>query len=119
MKPARLLLAAIAAAIFAAAAHAEPDRLGLSLKPVTLEEDPVAGGTGAMIVEDASGPAALAGIQPGDLVIAVDGIPMEGAQTLRPFEKVTGTVALLIRRADETFYVPVALDDLPLVPSAK
>ena len=44
----------------------------------------------------------------------MDGIPLEGAQTLRPFEKVTGTVALLIRRGDETFYVPVELDDQPL-----
>jgi|SRR2546421_4637920 len=101
MKPAQLLLAAIAAAAFAASAHAEPDRLGLSLNPL-------------MIVQESTGPAAKAGIQPGDTVLAVDGIPLEGAETLRPFEKVTGTVALLIRRADETFYVPVMLDDEPL-----
>jgi len=101
MKPAQLLLAALAAATFAAGAHAEPDRLGLSLNSLN-------------IVEDASGPAASAGIEPGDRVLAVDGIPLEGAQTLRPFEKVTGTVALLIRRGDETFYVPVELDDQPL-----
>ena len=98
MKPARLLLAAIAAATFAAAAHAEPDRLGLTLDP-------------RMIVEEATGPAASAGIQPGDRLLAVDGIPLEGAETLRPFEKVTGTVALLIQRGDETFYAPVMLDD--------
>jgi hypothetical protein len=33
MKPAQVLVAAIAAASFAAAAHAEPDRLGLTLSP--------------------------------------------------------------------------------------
>ncbi len=82
----KLLLAAIAAATFATAAQAEPDRLGLS---------------------------ARAGIQPGDVVLAVDGTPLEGAQTLSPFENVTGTVALLVRRGDETFYVPVVLDDAP------
>jgi len=100
MKPARLLLAAIAAATFAAAAHAEPDRLGLTLNSL-------------MVVEEATGPAASAGIQPGDKLVAVDGTPLEGAQTLLPFENVTGTVALLVQRGDETFYVPVVLDDVP------
>jgi serine protease Do len=101
MKPARLLIAAIAATTFAAAAHAEPDRLGLTLNPL-------------MIVEEATGPAASAGIQPGDKVVAVDGIPLEDLTTLQPFENVTGAVALLVKRGDETFYVPVALDDVPL-----
>jgi len=97
----KLLLAAIAAAAFATAAHADPDRLGLSLDPL-------------MTVEAATGPAARAGIQPGDVVLAVDGTPLEGgAQTLSPFENVTGTVALLVQRGDETFYVPVVLEDVP------
>jgi serine protease Do len=96
----KLLLAAIAAATFATAAHADPDRLGLSLDPL-------------MTVEAATGPAARAGIQPGDIVLAVDGTPLEGVQTLSPFENVTGTVALLVQRGDETFYVPVVLEDVP------
>jgi len=96
----KLLLAAIAAAAFATAAHADPDRLGLSLDPL-------------MTVEAATGPAARAGIQPGDVVLAVDGTPLEGVQTLSPFENVTGTVALLVQRGDETFYVPVVLEDVP------
>ncbi len=90
----KLLLAAIAAATFATAAQAEPDRLGLSLDPL-------------MTVEAATGP------QPGDVVLAVDGTPLEGVQTLSPFENVTGTVALLVQRGDETFYVPVVLEDVP------
>jgi serine protease Do len=105
MRPARLLLAAVAATTFAVAAHAEPDRLGLTLDPL-------------MIVADATGPAARAGIQPGDELLAVDGTPLEGVQTLQPFENVSGTVALLVRRGDETFYVPVMLDDQPLAPPA-
>src|SRR5258706_4600105 len=96
----KLLLAAIAAATFATAAQAEPDRLGLSLDPL-------------MTVEAATGPPARAGIQPGDVVLAVDGTPLEGAPTPNPFENVTGTVALLVQRGDETFYVPVVLDDVP------
>jgi S1-C subfamily serine protease len=105
MKPAQLLLAAIAAATFASGARAEPDRLGLSLNPL-------------MIVEQATGPAASAGIQPGDKLLAVDGTPVEGVQTLSPFENVTGTVALLVQRGDETFYVPVVLNELPLAQPA-
>src|SRR5438132_3028840 len=96
----KILLAAIAAASFATAAHAEPDRLGLTLDPL-------------MTVEKATGPAASAGIRPGDIVLAVDGTPLESVETLRPFENVTGTVALLVQRGDETFYVPVVLDDAP------
>jgi C-terminal processing protease CtpA/Prc len=101
MKPAQLLLAITLAAAFAASAHAEPDRLGLTLDSLNT-------------VEAASGPAARAGIQPGDRILAVDGIPLESAETLRPFENVTGTVALLIRRADDSFYVPVDVEDVPL-----
>ncbi len=105
MKPARLLLAAIAAATFSVAAHAQPDRLGLTLDSL-------------MIVEEATGPAANAGVQPGDKLLAVDGTPLEGVQTLLPFENVTGTVALLVQRGDETFYVPVLLDDVPFSETA-
>jgi serine protease Do len=100
MKPSQLLITALAAVSFATAAHAEPDRLGLTLNSL-------------MIVEEATGPAASAGVQPGDKLLAVDGTPLEGVQTLQPFEKVTGTVALLVQRGDETFYVPVMLDDVP------
>ena len=97
MKPRqRLILAAITATI-AAAAHAEPDRLGLTLDPL-------------LIVDKASGPAARAGIRPGDKLLAVDGTPLETIAALQPYEKVTGTVALLVRRGGETFYVPVVLD---------
>jgi len=100
MKPAQLLITVLAAVSFATAAHAEPDRLGLTLNSL-------------MIVEEATGPAASAGVQPGDKLLAVDGTPLEGVQTLLPFENVTGTVALLLQRGDETFYVPVMLDDVP------
>ena len=98
MRPAQLLLAAIAAASFASAAQAGPDRLGLSLGP-------------GMRVEDVSGPAALAGIHRGDRLIGVDGVPIAGEETLRPYENVTGTVALLVRRGDDTFYALVVLGD--------
>src|SRR5260221_13181056 len=97
----KLLRAAIAAATFATAAHADPDRLGLSLDPL-------------MTVEAATGPAARAGIQPGDGVLAVDGTPLGGVQTLSPFENVTGTVALPGHPGHKTFYVPVVLEDGPL-----
>jgi serine protease Do len=100
MKPAQLLITVLAAVSFATAAHAEPDRLGLTLNSL-------------MIVEEATGPAASAGVQAGDKLLAVDGTPLEGMQTLLPFENVTGTVALLVQRGDETFYVPVMLDDVP------
>src|SRR5258708_4539171 len=93
-----LLLLALALA--AATAHAQADRLGLSLLP---------GPGGTLVVAGASGSAAHAGILPGDVLVAVDDVPLIGAKTLRPHEAVSGSVALKIRRGDDTFYVPVVL----------
>jgi serine protease Do len=77
------------------AAHAKPNALGLVL------------GDG-LTVEDASGPAARAGIQAGDIVLAVNGVPVKSADALSAaLAKSKGAVALLVQRGDAALYVPV------------
>jgi serine protease Do len=61
-----------------------------------------------LVVERSSGPAAEAGIQSGDVVIAANGTPVTSAEELRSLvEKSKGHIALLIQRGDAQIFVPV------------
>ncbi|WP_258922501.1 PDZ domain-containing protein, partial [Burkholderia pseudomallei] len=56
------------------------------------------------------GPAASAGIQPGDVILAVNGRPVTSAEQLRDAVKRAGnSLALLIQRDDAQIFVPVDL----------
>jgi serine protease Do len=75
-------------------------KLGLALRQV--EE--------GLVVEKASGPAARAGIQRGDVVVAVNGKRLKSAEELRAATaKAKGTVALLVKRGDQSIFVPIEL----------
>lgn len=90
--------------------EAKPDRLGLAVRPLTPAERREAHTAGGLIVEDTSGAAARAGIQPGDIVLGVNGVPVKSVETLRlAVGKARGSVALLVQRDDATMYVPVRL----------
>lgn len=98
------------------ATGAKPDKLGLSVRPLSAEERREAHVTAGVMVEDASGPAARAGIEPGDVVLAVNGAPVKSVEALRLMVgKKTGTVALLVQRGDAAIYVPVPLSS-PVAP---
>ena len=90
-------------------AHAgEGGKLGLAVRPLTPEEQRQANMKGGLVVERASGPAADAGIQPGDVVLAANGAPVTSADELKSaVEKSKGHVALLIQRGDAQIFVPV------------
>jgi serine protease Do len=86
---------------------AEGGKLGLAVRPLTAEEQRQASAKG-LVVESASGPAADAGIQPGDVVLAANGAPVTSADELRgAVEKSKGHIALLIQRGDTRLFVPV------------
>jgi serine protease Do len=88
-------------------ASAEGGKLGLAVRPLTAEEQRQASAKG-LVVESASGPAADAGIQPGDVVLAANGAPVTSADELRgAVEKSKGHIALLIQRGDTRLFVPV------------
>jgi serine protease Do len=87
-----------------------PARLGLSLRPLSPEERRQAGVSGGLIVEDADGRAAEAGIQPGDVVLSVDGTPLQSVAQLRKMvQDHDRQIALLIQRGDARLFVPVTL----------
>ncbi len=62
------------------------------------------------MVEDAQGRAAEAGIQPGDVVLSVDGTPVQSVAQLREMvRKHDKQIALLIQRGEDRLFVPVTL----------
>jgi len=85
-------------------------KLGLAVRPLSPAERAQAGTAGQLIVESSDGPAAEAGVEPGDVILAVNGRPVDTARALRDaVDKSGNTVALLIQRGEAQIYVPVRL----------
>ena len=86
------------------------NRLGVLVAPLGAELKARAGVDGGVIVERAGGPAARAGVRPGDIILAVNarpvGSPDELAATLA---KSPAKVALLVKRPDGEIFIPVDL----------
>jgi len=83
-------------------------KLGLAVRPLTPQERNEVDTTGRLVVEEASGAAANAGIQPGDVILAVNGQEISTVEQLRTaVEKAGKTVALLIQREQAQIFVPV------------
>jgi serine protease Do len=93
-----------------ASGDSAPAKLGLALRPLNAEERRQAGVPGGLVVEDAQGRAAEAGIQPGDVVLSVDGTPIQSVAQLRKMvQEHDKQIALLIQRGDARLFVPVRL----------
>jgi serine protease Do len=96
----------------AAAAPAEEShgRLGIAARQLTPEEQKQAGVKGGVLVENASGAAAEAGIQSGDVILSFNGTPVKTVDELRSLVAKAGKkVALLVMREDAKIFVPVDL----------
>jgi serine protease Do len=112
-KPVQLAIVAGAAPARLAAAADDGDgapasspRLGLSLREPAAGEPAAAG----LRVEAVEGPAARAGIRPGDRILSVNGAPVSTVAQLRErVQGVEGEVALLIRRDEARIFVPLRL----------
>jgi serine protease Do len=90
------------------APHAQGGKLGLAVRPLSPEERRQGNIQGGLVVERASGPAAEAGIQPGDVVLAANGAPVTSADELKSaVDKSKGHIALLIQRGEARIFVPV------------
>jgi serine protease Do len=86
-------------------------RLGLTLRPLTQDERNQTGvSAGGLVVDDAQGPAVEAGIQPGDIILSVDGTSLQTvAQLSKIVREHDKLVALLIQRGSGRLFVPVTL----------
>jgi serine protease Do len=89
---------------------ASQGRLGLAVRPLTKEERSENGGKGGLLVEQVAGAAQRAGIQQGDLVLALNGTPVTTVEQLREQAAKSGKrAALLIQREDRQLFVPIEL----------
>lgn len=86
-------------------------KLGLAVRALLPDEQKQAGVRGGLLVEDVGGPAAKAGIQPGDIILSLNGTPVKSAGELRALVERAGkkTLALLVQREDTKIFVPVDL----------
>ncbi|TWI62135.1 serine protease Do [Pseudoduganella lurida] len=85
-------------------------RLGLALRPLDPLERREAGLPAGLVIEQAGGAAASAGVQPGDVLLSVNGRVVNSVDQVRDMvSKSSKSVALLIQRGEERIFIPVRL----------
>jgi serine protease Do len=85
-------------------------RLGLTVRELAPEERAQLRTEAGLLVQNASGAAARAGIQPGDVILALNDTPVKSVEQLKALvTKADKSVALLVQREDTRRYVPVPL----------
>ena len=82
--------------------------LGLALRPLSPQERRLAGADAGLVVQDSTGAAARAGVQPNDLLLAINGTPVASVEQARSLVAHAGkSVALPLQRDGERIFVPV------------
>ena len=88
---------------------ADKGRLGVAVRALDPREEQEADTKGLLVLE-ASGPAAHAGIRAGDVILSVNGKPVQSVDALHKLIDAAGKrVALLIQRNDARIFVPIEL----------
>ncbi len=99
-----------AEAVADAGGDAQGVKLGLSLRPLQPQETQQAKLDGGLVVEQVSGAAARAGIEAGDVLLAINGKPVSSIEQIRGVLKSQPkSVALLVQRQGNQIFVPVPL----------
>jgi serine protease Do len=92
----------------------EFNRIGLLLRDLTPQQKKKLNGKSGLMVMDAQGAAAQAGVRRGDVVLGLNNTEV---QSLEQFNKQLAaipngkTVAVLVQRGDNTMYVPIKVGD--------
>jgi serine protease Do len=85
-------------------------KLGVVVRPLTSDERDQLHAKGGLVVEESGGQAAKAGVQPGDVILALNREPVKSVSQLRRLLDRSGKhVALLVQRNGAKIYVPVDL----------
>ena len=88
----------------------KPGQLGLGMRPLTREERRQAKLDQGLVIENVAGPAAKAGIEPGDVLLAINGKPVQSVEQVKlVLQGKPKSVALLVQRDGDTIFVPVDL----------
>ena len=85
-------------------------KLGLVLRPLEPIERRQSGIAAGLVIEDARGAAAIAGVAPGDVLLSVNGKSVTSVDQVRDVVgKSTKSVALLIQRGSDRIFIPVRI----------
>jgi serine protease Do len=85
-------------------------QFGLTVRQLDAQEKEQAETQGNLVVEEVTGPAASAGVQPGDIILGVNGKRVKTVKELQDEAKSSGkNVALLIQREDAQIFVPLRI----------
>jgi serine protease Do len=91
-------------------ASGQASALGLTVRPLEPREKQQANTQGSLLVEQVSGPAQAADIQPGDIILGINGKRVHSVKELEDAAHAAGkNVALLIQREDAQIFVPLRL----------
>ncbi|MGB7989160.1 MAG: DegQ family serine endoprotease [Candidatus Methylophosphatis roskildensis] len=86
------------------------DKLGLAVRPLQPKEKSKLGIGGGLVVEDVAGPAARAGIQPGDVIVGLNNQPVTDVAAFAKLVQSSGNrMALLVQRGDARIFVPIRI----------
>ena len=88
---------------------AKADKLGLSVRPLGADERKSADTQGYLLVEDVAGPAAQAGVRPGDVILGVNGKPVKSLAELKSATTGSKTVAILLERDGAQLFLPIRI----------
>jgi serine protease Do len=92
------------------ASAGDGSKLGLALRPLDPVERRQSGIASGLVIEDVGGAAASAGVQPGDVLLSVNGKPVASVEQVRSLVgKASKSVALLIQRGDDKIFIPVRI----------
>jgi len=93
-----------------ASASPQGGSLGLALRPLERQELRGSGLDHGLLIERVTGPAQLAGVQPGDVLLALNGKPVQDIEQVRAaLKSAPKQVALLVARDGQQIFVPVRM----------
>jgi serine protease Do len=89
---------------------AQHERLGVGVRPLTPDEKRESNLASGVVVEQVAGSAAKAGIEPGDIILAINGATVTSVEELHEMVSQDGNqLAVLVQRGEEKIFIPVKL----------